>query len=460
MNYPIRLAFGACLLTSMLATAPTRAAMPSQVDGEDMPTLAPMIERIAPAVVNIATSGSVEVQSYRNPFLDDPFFRRFFENEPDQPRTRRTQSAGSGVVIDAKKGYIVTNAHVIENADEITVTLQDDRTYTAEVIGTDPASDIAVIKIEAPRLTQIELADSDTARVGDFVVAIGNPFGLGHTVTSGIVSALGRSGLNRENYEDFIQTDASINPGNSGGALVNLRGQLIGVNSAILTRSGGNIGIGFAIPSNMVQAVMTQLLEFGEVRRGLLGVNIYTVTPDIAEAYGVEEIQGALISQVVSGSSADKAGLKAGDIITRVNKENVKTATELRNAIGLMRIGDEVDIEYVRDGKKMTTTAMLGEQPAEEHIAAADIHPGLEGADLADADPRNPERGGMAGVIVVAVQPGSPAHQRQLRAGDVIVAVNRRPVTSVAEFREAAEGSSSLLLSIRRGNTTLLLPIR
>jgi len=459
MNQPIRLAFAACLLVAALGAAPAYAAMPAQVEGENMPTLAPMIQRIAPAVVNIATSGSVEVQQYRNPFMDDPFFRRFFEMEPDQPRTRRTQSAGSGVIIDAKKGYIVTNAHVIENADEITVTLQDDRTFNAEVIGTDPASDVAVIKIDAPRLTQIELANSDTARVGDFVVAIGNPFGLGHTVTSGIVSALGRSGLNRDNYEDFIQTDASINPGNSGGALVNLKGELIGVNSAILTRSGGNIGIGFAIPSNMVKAVMTQLLEFGEVRRGLLGVNIYTVTPDIAEAYGVEEIQGALISQVVSGSAADKAGLKAGDIITQVNDQHVKSAMDLRNAIGLMRIGDEVDIDYVRDGKKMSTTANLGEAPAEEHISASDIHPGLQGAELVDADPNNPERGGMAGVFVVSVQPGSPAHQRQLRAGDVIVAVNRTPVNSVAEFREVAEGSASLLLSIRRGNTTLLLPI-
>jgi len=400
------------------------------------------------------------VQSYRNPFLDDPFFRRFFEMEPDQPQRRRTQSAGSGVVVDAKNGYIVTNAHVIENAEEITVTLQDDRTFSAEIIGTDPASDIAVIKIDAPKLTDIALADSDKSRVGDFVVAIGNPFGLGHTVTSGIVSALGRSGLNRDNYEDFIQTDASINPGNSGGALVNLRGELIGVNSAILTRSGGNIGIGFAIPANMVKAVMDQLLEFGEVRRGLLGVNIYTVTPDIAEAYGVDEIQGALISQVVAGSAAENAGLQAGDIITRVNDEPIKSATELRNAIGLLRIDEEVRIQYVRDGKTYKTIAKLGEQPAQEQVSASDIHPGLEGAELADSDPRNPERGGTPGVFVVSVEPGSPAHQRQLRAGDVIVAVNRTRVASVADFRQAAEGSSSLLLSIRRGNTTLLLPIR
>ncbi|MGB5590849.1 MAG: trypsin-like peptidase domain-containing protein, partial [Gammaproteobacteria bacterium] len=240
----------------LFAANAAQAAMPVSVNGQNMPTLAPMIEKAAPAVVNIATSGSVEVQSFRNPFMEDPFFRRFFEMEPDQPQRRNTQSAGSGVIVDAKRGYVLTNAHVIENADEITVTLQDDRTYTAEIIGTDPGSDIAVIKIDAKDLIDIPLADSDDVRVGDFVVAIGNPFGLGHTVTSGIISALGRSGLNPNGYEDFIQTDASINPGNSGGALVNLNGELVGVNSAILTRSGGNIGIGFAIPTNMIKVVM------------------------------------------------------------------------------------------------------------------------------------------------------------------------------------------------------------
>lgn len=450
---------GSWALIALLATVTASAALPTQVDGQELPTLAPMIERTAPAVVNIATSGSVEVQSYRNPFMDDPFFRRFFEMDPEQPRRRRTQSAGSGVVFDADNGYIVTNAHVVANAEEITVTLQDDRTYSAETIGADPASDIAVIKVEADRLTEISLADSEQARVGDFVVAIGNPFGLGHTVTSGIISALGRTGLNRDAYEDFIQTDASINPGNSGGALVNLRGELVGVNSAILTRGGGNIGIGFAIPSNMVKAVMDQLLEFGEVRRGLLGVNIYTVTPDIAEAYGVEEIQGALVSQVVPGSAADEAGIEAGDIITKVNDEPIKSATELRNAIGLLRVEEKVRIEFVRDGKSRSTTATLGMQIVEEQVAAADIHPGLQGAELADADPANPERGGMSGVLVVSVEPGSPAQQRQLRGGDVIVAVNRQRVASVAEFREIA-GGDALLLSIRRGNATLFLPIR
>ncbi len=458
-NFPSRYALGLCLALSLAVTA--QAALPVSVEGAEMPTLAPMIERAAPAVVNIATSGSVEVQSFRNPFMDDPFFRRFFEGAPDQPQRRNTQSAGSGVIVDARRGYVVTNAHVIENADEITVTLQDDRTFSAEVIGTDPASDIAVIKIEPDDLAEIPFSDSEQARVGDFVVAIGNPFGLGHTVTSGIISALGRSGLNPNGYEDFIQTDASINPGNSGGALVNLRGELVGVNSAILTRSGGNIGIGFAIPTNMIKSVMDQLLEFGEVRRGLLGVNIYTVTPDIAKAYGVDEISGALVSQVMPGSAAEQAGVEAGDIVTQVNDEKIKSATELRNAIGLQRAGSKVRLQLVRDGKTRNVTAVLGETAVQaEPVTAVDIHQGLAGAELTDADPNDPDSGGMEGVLVSAVAEGSPAAQRGLRPGDVIIAVNRRRVDGVDALREVAEGSQSLLLNIRRGSTALLLPIR
>lgn len=458
-NFPSRYALGLWLALSLAVTA--QASLPVSVEGAEMPTLAPMIEQVAPAVVNIATSGSVEVQSFRNPFMDDPFFRRFFEGAPDQPQRRNTQSAGSGVIVDARRGYVVTNAHVIENADEITVTLQDDRTFSAEVIGTDPASDIAVIKIEPDDLAEIPFSDSEQARVGDFVVAIGNPFGLGHTVTSGIISALGRSGLNPNGYEDFIQTDASINPGNSGGALVNLRGELVGVNSAILTRSGGNIGIGFAIPTNMIKSVMDQLLEFGEVRRGLLGVNIYTVTPDIAKAYGVDEINGALVSQVVPGSAAEQAGIEAGDIVTQVNDEKIKSATELRNAIGLQRAGSKVRLELVRDGTTRNVTAILGETAVQaEPVTAVEIHQGLAGAELTDADPNDPDSGGLEGVLVSAVAEGSPAAQRGLRPGDVIIAVNRRRVDGVDALREVAEGSQSLLLNIRRGSTALLLPIR
>jgi Do/DeqQ family serine protease len=296
--------------------------------------------------------------------------------------------------------------------------------------------------------------------VGDFVVAIGNPFGLGHTVTSGIVSALGRQGINPDGYEDFIQTDASINPGNSGGALVNLRGQLIGINSAILSRSGGNIGIGFAIPSNMARSIMDQLLEFGEVRRGLLGVNIFTITPDIAEAYGVKEQKGALVSQVLPDSAAEKAGIQAGDIIVSVDGKPVVSGNELRNAVGLKRSGEKVTVELLRDGKKQRVTANLGEQAAAAQVAAADIHDGLRGAELESLDESSPRFQGQPGVLVANVAPGSPAAQSGLRPGDIIVAVNRQRVSNTRELQQAAEGSPSILLNVRRGSGTLLLPIR
>lgn len=445
----------------LAAATPLNAQLPAMVDGTAMPSLAPMVERTAPAVVNIATRGSVEVGGGGHPFMDDPFFRRFFDM-PNQPRQRReTRSAGSGVIIDAAEGLVLTNAHVVDGAEEITVTLQDDRNFDAEIIGTDPGSDIALLRIDADdaELAQLKLADSSTTRVGDFVVAIGNPFGLGHTVTSGIVSALGRSGINPEGYEDFIQTDASINPGNSGGALVNLRGELVGVNSAILSRGGGNIGIGFAIPANMVKSVMEQLLEYGEVRRGLLGVNIYDITPDIAEAYGIDETKGAMVSQVVPESAADKAGVQAGDIIRKVDGKAVDDANALRNTIGLKRSGETVKLEIFRDGKKRTLKAKLGEQAVTAQVDAEEIHPGLQGAEFETLDDASPEYEGEAGVLITSVAPGSPAAQRGLRTGDLITGVNRQKVRNVQELQENAEGRS-LLLNIRRGNANLLLPIR
>ncbi len=437
---------------------PLQAQLPAAVDGTPVPSLAPMVKKTAPAVVNIATRGSIEV-SGSNPFLDDPFFRRFFDMPNQPPQRRHTQSAGSGVIVNAAEGLVLTNAHVVEGAEEIDVTLQDDRNFKAEIIGTDRASDIALLRIPAENLAELQMADSARIEVGDFVVAIGNPFGLGHTVTSGIVSALGRSGINPNGYEDFIQTDASINPGNSGGALVNLRGELVGVNSAILSRSGGNIGIGFAIPSNMARSVMDQLLEFGEVRRGLLGVNIYTITPDIAEAYGVKETQGALVSEVMADSAAEKAGVKAGDIIRSVDGKTINNANELRNAIGLKRSGETVQLEIIRDGRRRNIKAMLGEQATAVQVAAQDIHQGLLGAELETLDASSPRYEGEAGVLVANVAPGSPAAQRGLRPGDVIIGVNRRKVTNLKEFQEGAQGQS-LLLNIRRGNANLILPIR
>ncbi|RPI14247.1 MAG: DegQ family serine endoprotease [Lysobacterales bacterium] len=444
--------FHGLVATALCVAAPVALAqLPAQVGGTPVPSLAPMVKRVSPAVVNIATSGTVQEQ---NPLLNDPFFRRFFD-VPNTPRERQFQSAGSGVIVDAENGYIVTNAHVIENATEITVTLLDNRSLTAKVVGKDEGSDVAVLKVPTGNLTEIPIADSDRTEVGDFVVAIGNPFGLGHTVTSGIVSALGRSGINPEGYEDFIQTDASINPGNSGGALVTLDGQLVGINSAILSRTGGNIGIGFAIPANMMKTVMAQLVKYGEIRRGVLGVNIQTLTPDIAQSMELANVQGALVSQVIEDSAAAKAGIQAGDVITAINGRPVKDAAGLRNSIGLLSIGDRVDIALLRDGKPRRVTALVGQRDAASEAAGTSGSPGhrgLAGAELADA------QGG--GVLIRSVAEGSPAAQRGLRANDVIVGVGRARVANLAEFRRATEGAAAFVLQIRRGNATLVIPIR
>jgi len=445
MKIQVRLATLVCCAWSAIAFA----QIPAQVGQTPVPSLAPMLKRVTPAIVNIATKGTVQQE---NPLLNDPFFRRFFD-VPNVPRERSFQSAGSGVIVDAKNGYIITNAHVIENADEITVTLLDNRSLKAKVIGKDTGSDVAVLQVKSTNLAEIPIADSDRAEVGDFVVAIGNPFGLGHTVTSGIVSALGRSGINPEGYEDFIQTDASINPGNSGGALVDLNGALVGVNSAILSRSGGNIGIGFAIPSNMMKTVMNQLIKYGEVKRGVLGVNIQTLTPDIAESMGLDNTQGALVSQVLEGSAAEKAGLQAGDVVTAINGRAVKDAAGLRNTIGLLSVGDRVDITLLRDGKPRKVTAVVAERDATAEAKASGAHAGLEGAELADA-----ANGG--GVVIRSIAEGSPAAQRGLRANDVIVGVGRTRITNLDEFNRATEGAAAFVLQIRRGSAVLVIPIR
>ncbi len=430
------------------------AAVPV-ADAAPLPSLAPMVKRVSPSVVNIATRGTIkEKPGQRNPLLDDPFFRRFFDVPPDsKPHERQFQSAGSGVIVDAKNGYIITNFHVVENASEITITLLDNRSFSAKVVGSDEGADIAVLQVKQPNLTAMSLGDSAKLEVGDYVVAIGNPFGLSHTVTAGIVSALSRTGINPDGYEDFIQTDASINPGNSGGALVNLRGELVGINSAILSGSGGNIGIGFAIPVNLVKNVMDQLIKFGQVKRGVLGVNLYSVTSDIAKEFGVAESSGALVAGVAQGSAAEHAGIKTGDIITSINGVAKKDPGELRYAIGLLHVGDKVDIGLLRDGKPRTVTAIIAERGDVETANAVDINKGLDGADLADA----PDGGG---VLVKSLQDGSPAAQNGLRANDLIVAVGRTPVTNTKTFREAAKGAGVLVLNVRRGSAALLIPVR
>jgi Do/DeqQ family serine protease len=452
----------ALLLLAIVSPPFARAAVPAAVGETPVPTLAPMIKRVAPTVVNIATRGTIRDRAPQNPLLDDPFFKRFFDIPDMGPRERQFQSAGSGVIFDAKNGYIVTNAHVVDNATEITVTLQDGRDLTATVVGSDVPSDVAVIKVPPENLTQVALGDSAKLEQGDFVVAIGNPFGLQHTVTSGIVSGLGRSGLNQDGYEDFIQTDASINPGNSGGALVNLRGELVGINSAILSRSGGNIGIGFAIPVNMARSIMDQLIKFGSVKRGLLGVSIFSLTPDMAKSLDIPNTQGVLVSQVSAGSAAEKAGIRPGDVITSINGQTIKSNSELRNAIGLARVGDKLNVSLIRDRKALQLVATITETPATTANnnprngagGAADedlIHPGLEGATLADA----PD----GGVEVRAVEPRSAA-AAFVRKGDRIEGVNRQSIANLKELRDVAKRGGTLVLRIRRGNAMVLAPLR
>ena len=431
--------------------SPALAQLPSSVGDTPLPSLSPIVKKASPAVVNIATRGTLRER--RNPLLEDPFFRRFFDSPEFGPRERRFQSAGSGVIVDARNGYIITNAHVIENADEITVTLRDDRQLKAQIVGRDKPSDVAVLKVEAKNLIEMPLADSSLAEVGDFVLAIGNPFALNHTVTSGIISALGRSDNNPESYQDFIQTDAPINPGNSGGALVNLRGELVGVNTAIFSGSGGNIGIGFAIPSNMVKAVLAQLIQYGEVKRGVLGVQLANqFTPEIAESLGLGNARGALVSQVVEGSAADKAGVRAGDVITAINGRAINNAGELRNTLGLMRIGERAELALLRDGKPLRATAVIGERDGLNASAAADLHPALDGASLTTAD------GG--GVLVQQVADGSPAQRNGLRANDVILGVGRTRVANLEQLRAAVRSGNAFAIMIRRGNSTLVIPIR
>ncbi|MSQ91435.1 MAG: DegQ family serine endoprotease [Gammaproteobacteria bacterium] len=444
------------LLAAIAATVTLLApvAAIAQQQGMPQPSFAPVIKRVAPAVVNISVRGTVAAS--RNPFFDDPNFRRFFGMPPEAaPQEREFRSAGSGVIVDTKHGYIVTNAHMVENATEITVALIDDRELKAEVVGVDVRSDVAVLRVKEGRLpAEIRLADSSTLEVGDFVIAIGNPFGLQHSVTSGIVSALGRSGITRDNYEDFIQTDAAINPGNSGGALVSMDGELVGINSAILSRSGGNMGIGFAIPSNMVRSIMEQLIQFGEVNRGQLGVSVLSLTPDYRKSLGLaDDLQGALVSQVAEGSAAARAGIQAGDVITSISGQPVKGAAELRNSIGMLKVGDSIEVSLLRDGKPKSFKAVLRE-PATLADAAA-IHSALAGADLAD-----PPEGSGGGVIVRSVQPDSPAAQAGLKADDRIVAVNRSRISNLAQLREVTKDQASMLVQLQRGNQSMILPLR
>ena len=436
--------------------APAHPALPPVVDGQPLPTLAPMLARVTPAVVNIAVRARAPEA---NPLLSDQFFRRFFDLP--QERERPVQSAGSGVIFDAARGLVVTNHHVVKDAQEIAVLLKDRRVMTAQLVGSDPLTDVAVLRIPAEGLTAVRLADSDTVNVGDFVVAIGNPFGIGQTVTSGIVSAVGRSGLSMEGYEEFIQTDASINPGNSGGALVNLRGELIGINTAIIAPTGANVGIGFAIPTNMVSAVVEQILKFGEVRRGRLGVTTSDLTPAAAKELGVAPTEGAIVQQVEKGSAAERAGLRPRDVVVAVNGRPIRSSAELRNRIGLIPVGEEVELNVLRGPRELRLRARVAELFVATAIAGESV-PQLAGAKVADLGPGMPMHGQVEAVVVTSVEPGSPAFKTGLRSGDLIYGVNRFRVRTVKQFLEALRVSTDgpLRLALLRGDNRITLIVR
>ena len=443
------------LLVAFLFT-PAYASLPIvDSQGTRLPSLAPMLKKTTPAVVNIATSGTVSIQ--QNPLFNDPFFRHFFE-QPSQPSHRKTQSLGSGVIVNAKKGYIITNNHVIDKADEIKVTLSNGETFEAKLIGTDPDSDVAVIQIKAKNLTAVPLANSEQLQVGDFAIAIGNPFGLGQTVTSGIISAMERSGLGIEGYENFIQTDASINPGNSGGALVNLRGELIGINTAIFSKSGGSQGIGFAIPVNMANNIMQQLIKHGEVKRGRLGAQAQDLTPQLAKAFDIPFRRGAVVAHVEKDSAADRSGLKPGDIVTEINGKAVRNADMLRNNMGLLRIGQSVQMKILRDGKTQTLTATVAENDKQkENIKGKKLHAHLTGTELQNIQPSSKLYGRIEGVIISAVEEGSPAARTGLRRGDIITSANRKTIKNIDNLQAAITSNKSLLINIRRGNGSVFL---
>lgn len=435
--------------SSIMQTA--YAALPAYIDEKALPSLAPMLEKSMPAVVNISTTKNIQLRE--NPLLRDPFFRHFFQL-PQQQSRQQKNSLGSGVIIDSQHGYVLTNHHVIDKADKIMVTLNDGRQLNATLLGIDPEADVAVIQITADKLTELPVADSNKLRVGDFVVAIGNPFGLGQTVTSGIISALGRSGLGIEGYEDFIQTDASINPGNSGGALVNLRGEFIGMNTAILAPSGGNVGIGFAIPSNMVMTLKTSLVKYGEVRRGLLGVTTQDLTPELVKAFDLKNTNGAVVSKVEGNSAAARAGIEPGDIIVSINGTTAKSSHQIRNIIGLLQIGDKARIELVRGSKKKSIVAIIG-KPQLAQKKGEQFHRTLKGVVLTAT-----QKDQVEGILFAKIDTGSFAWRQGLRPGDIIVSANRYRTRNLDQLKQAINPRRALLINIQRGTEAFFLVLK
>lgn len=437
-----------------LASVPmANAALPLAVQGQQLPSLAPMLEKVLPAVVSVHIEGT-QVQRQQ---LPEEFKYFFGPNFPTQKQSSRPfEGLGSGVIIDAAKGYILTNNHVIDNADKIKVQLNDGREFDAKLIGRDGQTDIALLQISAKNLSAVKVADSDKLRVGDFAVAVGNPFGLGQTATSGIISALGRSGLNLEGLENFIQTDASINRGNSGGALVNLNGELIGINTAILAPSGGNVGIGFAIPSNMVQNLSQQLIEFGEVKRGLLGIKGSEMTADMAKAFNTDAQRGAFVSEVLPKSAAAKAGIKAGDILVSVDGKSIRSFAELRAKVGTTAPGKTIKVGLLRNGQAQEVAVTLDDSETAS-TSAETLTPALQGASLSNGAIAN----GQKGVKIDNVVKGTPAAQFGLQKGDVIIGVNRQRVENINALRKVLDAKPPVMaLNIVRGDETIYLLMR
>ncbi|WHP48017.1 Do family serine endopeptidase [Mannheimia bovis] len=448
MNKTLKKSFlTALVLGSSIAAMPmvAQATLPTQVDGQAVPSLAPMLEKVRPAVVSIAVEGKTKGDSRRTRDIP-PEFEFFFGPNADffgdrQSAPRNFRGVGSGVIINAEKGYIITNNHVIDNADKMTVKLEDGREFNAKLVGSDPLSDVALIQIENPKnLTEIKFADSDKLQVGDFTVAIGNPFGLGQTVTSGIVSALGRStGKSDEGYENYIQTDAAVNQGNSGGPLINLKGELIGINTAIISPSGGNAGIAFAIPSNMANSLVSQIIEFGEVKRGMLGIKGGELNADLAKEFNISAQQGAFVSEVLPDSAAAKAGFKAGDVITEINGQKIRSFSELRAKVATSGVGKEIELTYLRDGKEAKAKVTL-QSDSEAKTTAENIIPSLKGAEF-----NNYSSKGIKGVEVSSVEKGSIAEMRSLKKGDIIIGVNRHSVENIADLRKILDAKPSVV---------------
>lgn len=459
------------LTVTQLATAqsPLRSNGAMSVDAErGVLTMAPLLKRVTPAVVSIDIRGTAKTPQALG--RNEELLERFFGGRLPEAQPREKRGLGSGVIVDSSKGLIITNAHVIDGADEIIVTLEDKRELEAELVGSDKKTDIAVIKVTARGLSELRIARSSDVKVGDYVIAVGNPFGLSHSVTSGIVSALGRDrGGAADGYQDFIQTDASINPGNSGGALVNSKGELIGINSAIVSRSGGNQGIGFAVPTNIVQGVMRQLVSYGEVRRGRIGVLIGDITPTLKEALDLTTLNGALVSDVVEDSPAEKAGLKRDDVIVAFNGGDIFDASDIRNAVGLIEPGERADITYLRNGKRRTTRIEVEAQDDDDtEINVADRRENIEsesysyaGAELIDIPNDLDLRGGEDGVYIASVKRGSKAQRAGLRKGDVIRAVNRQDIAGLDDFEDIIDGKDGpFALSVERNGSTFYAAVK